>query len=84
MAAELRHLLRGSGLMAHRRSVTHKIQEPVLAALRAPGPRRGSRRARSPAAVLDVEMNAATDNPLIFPGGGVADAGRRRRPAAVS
>ena len=33
--------------------------------------------------VLDIELNSATDNPLVFPGGGVADRGRardRRRP----
>ena len=33
--------------------------------------------------VLDIELNSATDNPLVFPGGGVADAGHdrdRRRP----
>ena len=33
--------------------------------------------------VLDIELNAATDNPLVFPDGGVAD-GRARRPAAGS
>ncbi|MEO8207840.1 MAG: aromatic amino acid lyase, partial [Chloroflexota bacterium] len=27
--------------------------------------------------VLDIEMNSATDNPLVFPGGGVADASAR-------
>ena len=32
--------------------------------------------------VLDIELNSATDNPLVFPGGGVADR-RRSRPAAA-
>ena len=49
---------------------------PVLAALHAAGPRRDARRARaSRAQVLEREVNASTDNPLVF----VDDARRRRR-----
>ena len=33
--------------------------------------------------VLDIELNSATDNPLVFPGGGVADVGTHSRPAAA-
>ena len=47
---------------------------PVLAALRAAGPWRGPRRADHLRRVLDIELNSATDNPLVFPGGGVAAA----------
>jgi histidine ammonia-lyase len=74
VAAELRALLRGSGLQASHHGSRHKIQDPyslrcipqVHGAVRdALGYLHG---------VLDIELNSATDNPLVFPGGGAADA----------
>ena len=75
VAAELRHLLRDSGLMAGHHGSTHKVQDPY--SLRCVPQVHGAVRDALDhlRRVLDIEMNAATDNPLIFPGGGVADAG---------
>ena len=74
VAAELRHLLRDSGLQA----------EPPRLGAQGPGPyslrcvpqvhgavRDALDHLRR---VLDIELNSATDNPLVFPGGGVAEA----------
>jgi histidine ammonia-lyase len=74
VAGEMRHLLRDSGLMAHHHGSTHKVQDPY--SLRCVPQVHGAVRDALDhlRRVLDVEMNAATDNPLIFPGGGVADA----------
>ena len=49
VAAEMRHLLRDSGLQQAHYASTHKVQD-LLAALRAPGPRRGPMRSTSCAA----------------------------------
>jgi histidine ammonia-lyase len=74
VAAELRWLLRDSTLMTSHHASAHKVQDPyslrcvpqVHGAVRdALGYLRG---------VLDVELNSATDNPLVFPQGGGADA----------
>lgn len=74
VAAELRTLLRDSGLQASHHGSQHKIQDPyslrcipqVHGAVRdALGYLHG---------VLDIELNSATDNPLVFPGGGAVDA----------
>ncbi len=75
VAGEMRHLLRGSGLMAHHHGSTHKVQDPY--SLRCVPQVHGAVRDALDhlRRVLDVEMNAATDNPLIFAGGGVADPG---------
>jgi histidine ammonia-lyase len=72
VAAELRHLLRESGLMAHHRASTHKVQDPY--SLRCVPQVHGAVRDALDhlRRVLDVEMNSATDNPLVFPEGGVA------------
>ena len=74
VAAEMRHLLRGSGLIAHHHASTHKVQDPY--SLRCVPQVHGAVRDAFDhlRRVLDVEMNAATDNPLVFPEGGVADA----------
>ncbi|MFH1475248.1 MAG: histidine ammonia-lyase [Chloroflexota bacterium] len=74
VAAELRHLLRESGLMSHHHASTHKVQDPY--SLRCVPQVHGAVRDALDylRRVLDVEMNAATDNPLVFPEGGVADA----------
>ncbi len=74
VAAELRHLLRDSSIQKSHHGHAHKVQDPyslrcvpqVHGAVRdALGYLRG---------VLDIELNSATDNPLVFPGGGVAEA----------
>ena len=75
VAAQLRHLLRGSGLQRSHHGSAHKVQDPY--SLRCVPQVHGAvadaldhlRR------VLDIELNSATDNPLVFPGGGVADEG---------
>jgi len=74
VAAQLRHLLRGSQLQAHHHADRHKVQDPY--SLRCVPQVHG---AVCDAlgylwAVLDVEMNSATDNPLVFPGLPVAAA----------
>ncbi len=74
VAAQLRHLLRDSGFQRAHHGSTHKVQDPY--SLRCVPQVHGAvldaldhlRR------VLDIELNSATDNPLVFPGGGVADA----------
>jgi histidine ammonia-lyase len=74
VAAQLRRLLRDSQLQAFHHGDRHKIQDPYSlrcvpqvhgAVADALGYLRG---------VLDVELNAATDNPLVFPGPAVAAA----------
>ncbi len=74
VAAELRRLLRGSGLQASHHASHHKIQDPY--SIRCIPQVHGAVRDALDylLRVLDVELNAATDNPLVFPGGGVADA----------
>jgi histidine ammonia-lyase len=73
VAAELRLLLRGSSLqLSHHRSA-HKVQDPY--SLRCVPQVHGAVRDALGhlGRVLAIEMNAATDNPLIFPDGGDAD-----------
>jgi histidine ammonia-lyase len=72
VAAELRHLLRDSGFQASHKATAHRVQDPysVRCVPQVHGAVRDAldhlRR------VLDIEMNSATDNPLVFPEGGVA------------
>jgi histidine ammonia-lyase len=74
VAAELRHLLRDSTLQTGHHASAHKVQDPysLLCVPQVHGAVRDAldhlRR------VLDIELNSATDNPLVFPGGGVASA----------
>ncbi|HEV3309372.1 MAG TPA: histidine ammonia-lyase [Chloroflexota bacterium] len=65
-ASNLRRLTAGSGLMASHRHDTHKIQDPY--SLRCmPQVHGASRDALSYASgVVEIEMNSATDNPLVF------------------
>ncbi|MEX2184199.1 MAG: histidine ammonia-lyase [Chloroflexota bacterium] len=72
-AAELRHLLRDSGLQASHHGHAHKVQDPY--SLRCVPQVHGAVRDALDhlRRVLDIELNSATDNPLVFPGGGVAD-----------
>ena len=73
VAAELRWLLRESTLQRSHHASGHKVQDPysvrcvpqVHGAVRDALDHLGR--------VLAIEMNAATDNPLIFPDGGVCD-----------
>ncbi len=70
VAAELRSLLRDSALQAGHHETSHKIQDPysLRCVPQVHGAVRGAldhlRR------ILDVELNSATDNPLVFPEGG--------------
>ncbi|HEX5589620.1 MAG TPA: histidine ammonia-lyase [Candidatus Limnocylindrales bacterium] len=73
VAAGLRDLLRDSGLQAAHHGSHHKVQDPY--SLRCVPQVHGAVRDALDHLhrVLDIELNAATDNPLVFPGGGVAD-----------
>ena len=70
VAAELRHLLRESGLQAAHHGSAHKVQDPY--SLRCVPQVHGAVRDALDhlRRVLDVELNSATDNPLVFPSGG--------------
>jgi histidine ammonia-lyase len=74
VAAELRWLLRDSTLMTSHHASTHKVQDPY--SIRCVPQVHGAARDALGYldGVLDIELNSATDNPLVFPGGGVADA----------
>jgi histidine ammonia-lyase len=73
VAAELRHLLRGSALQESHHGSPHKVQDPY--SLRCVPQVHGAVRDALDhlRRVLDVELNSATDNPLVFPEGGIAD-----------
>jgi histidine ammonia-lyase len=73
VAGELRHLLRDSGLQRAHHGSTHKVQDPY--SLRCVPQVHGAVRDALDQLrrVLDIELNSATDNPLVFPGGGVVD-----------
>jgi histidine ammonia-lyase len=73
VAAELRALLRDSGLQASHHASSHKVQDPY--SLRCIPQVHGAvaDALGHLGRILDIELNSATDNPLVFPGGGVAD-----------
>jgi histidine ammonia-lyase len=73
VAAELRHLLRDSTLQQSHHGDPHKVQDSY--SLRCVPQVHGAVRDTLDylRRVLDIELNSATDNPLVFPGGGVAD-----------
>ncbi|MEO5884548.1 MAG: histidine ammonia-lyase, partial [Candidatus Limnocylindrales bacterium] len=73
VAAEMRHLLRDSGLQTSHHGHAHKVQDPY--SLRCVPQVHGAVRDALDhlRRVLDIELNSATDNPLVFAGGGVAD-----------
>jgi histidine ammonia-lyase len=75
VAGQLRHLLRDSGLQASHHASPHKVQDPY--SLRCVPQVHGAVRdvLDQLRRVLDVELNSATDNPLVFPEGGVAPEG---------
>ena len=72
VAAELRHLLRDSTVQTGHHGDAHKVQDPY--SLRCVPQVHGAVRDALDhlRRVLDIEMNSATDNPLVFPEGGVA------------
>ena len=74
VAAELRHILRDSGLQRGHHGSVHKVQDPY--SLRCVPQVHGAVRDALDhlRRVLAIELNAATDNPLVFPAGGVAGA----------
>jgi len=74
VAAELRHLLRDSTLQTSHHPEAHKVQDPY--SLRCVPQVHGAVRDALDHLhrVLDIELNSATDNPLVFPGG-VVDPG---------
>jgi histidine ammonia-lyase len=74
VAGELRRLLRDSAIQRSHHGHAHKVQDPY--SLRCVPQVHGAVRDALDhlRRVLDVELNSATDNPLVFPGGGVADA----------
>jgi histidine ammonia-lyase len=69
VAAELRHLLRDSPLQRSHHADPHKVQDPY--SLRCAPQVHGAVRDAVAYArgVLEIEINSATDNPLIFPSG---------------
>jgi histidine ammonia-lyase len=73
VAAELRHLLRDSEAMRAHHGTPHKVQDPY--SLRCVPQVHGASRDAIDYVrrVVEVEINAATDNPLVFPEGGAAD-----------
>jgi histidine ammonia-lyase len=73
VASELRHLLRDSALQTGHHGHAHKVQDPY--SLRCVPQVHGAVRDTLDhlRRVLDIELNSATDNPLVFPGGGIAD-----------
>ena len=70
VAGELRHLLRDSGLQRAHHGSAHKVQDPY--SLRCVPQVHGAARDAFDhlRRVLDIELNSATDNPLVFPSGG--------------
>jgi histidine ammonia-lyase len=68
----MRHLLRDSALQRSHHASAHKVQDPY--SLRCVPQVHGAVRDALDhlRRVLDIELNSATDNPLVFPGGGVA------------
>jgi histidine ammonia-lyase len=69
VAGELRHLLRESTLQTSHHGAAHKVQDPY--SIRCVPQVHGAVRDALDHLhrVLDIELNSATDNPLVFPGG---------------
>ncbi|MGH2511620.1 MAG: histidine ammonia-lyase [Candidatus Limnocylindrales bacterium] len=78
VAAEMRHLLRDSTLQQSHHGHAHKVQDPY--SLRCVPQVHGAVRDALDylRGVLLIEVNSATDNPLVFPAGGGTD------PAAIA
>jgi histidine ammonia-lyase len=73
VAAQLRDLLRGSELQQAHHGDAHRVQDPY--SIRCVPQVHGATRDALGYArrVLEIELNSATDNPLVFPGGSDAD-----------
>ena len=73
VAAELRHLLRGSELQKAHHGAEHKVQDPY--SVRCVPQVHGATKDAVALArrVVEIEINSATDNPLIFPSGADVD-----------
>lgn len=72
-AADLRHLLRGSQLQHSHHKDAHRVQDPYSVRC-VPQVHGASRDAlQYVRGVLEVEVNSATDNPLVFPNGSDAE-----------
>jgi histidine ammonia-lyase len=73
VAAELRHLLRDSALIRSHHATPHKVQDPY--SLRCVPQVHGAARDAIGylRRVVEIEINAATDNPLVFPDGDAVD-----------
>ncbi len=72
-AAELRYLLRDSQLQAGHHGSAHRVQDPYSVRC-VPQVHGASRDALAyTRGVLQIELNSATDNPLVFPDGSDAD-----------
>lgn len=73
VAGELRHLLRDSALQRAHHAEEHKVQDPYSVRC-VPQVHGASRDALAYVrGVLEIEMNSATDNPLVFPEGAGTD-----------
>ncbi|HEY3523866.1 MAG TPA: histidine ammonia-lyase [Candidatus Limnocylindrales bacterium] len=74
VAAELRHLLRGSEVQSAHHGSRHKVQDPY--SLRCVPQVHGAVRDALDhlGRVLEIELNSATDNPLVFPEPAAPDA----------
>jgi histidine ammonia-lyase len=75
VAAQLRHLLRDSEVMRSHRADAHKVQDPY--SVRCVPQVHGTVADALDYArrVLEIEVNSATDNPLVFPDGADVDPG---------
>jgi histidine ammonia-lyase len=85
VAAHLRHLLRGSEIGESHRSSEHRVQDAY--SLRCIPQVHGAVRDAldTLAGILEVEVNAATDNPLVFPSGEVISGGNfHGEPVAIA
>jgi histidine ammonia-lyase len=73
VAAQMRHLLRGSQLQRSHHAEPHKVQDPY--SIRCVPQVHGATldALQYTRAVLTIELNSATDNPLVFPEGSDAD-----------
>ena len=81
-ATNLRRLLDGSPILDSHRTAAPRAGR-VLAPVRAAGPRRHARRPRiSRGGVLEIELNAVSDNPIVLPDDGDV-VSRRQLPRAA-
>jgi histidine ammonia-lyase len=75
VAAQLRHLLRESALQQSHHPLAHRVQDPYSVRCVPQVHGTTSDALGYVRRVLEIEVNAATDNPLVFPAGGGVDPG---------